>query len=113
MDQELLQVVATGLPSPGTPWPRCLCTYLNIVVEAGLRWLQVKVFEGQLHHIAFWDLQIPAADVIVGIWLGITGGPDLPKKGRTSWDRTGTDHSKKEEGPWETRNMPVNTINKL
>lgn len=101
------------MPSPGTPWPRCLCTYLNIVVEAGLRWLQVKVFEGQLHHIAFWDLQIPAADVIVGIWLGITGGPDLPKKGRTSWDRTGTDHSKKEEGPWETRNMPVNKINKL
>lgn len=106
-------MVATGLPSPGTPWPRCLCTYLNIVIEAGLRWLQVKVFEGQLHHIAFWDLDIPAADVIVGIWLGITGGSDLPKKGKTSWDRTGTDHSKKEEDPWETRNMPVNTINKL
>lgn len=99
MDEEPLHVVATGLPSPGTPWPRCPCTYLNIVIEAGLRRLQVKVLEGQLHHIAFGDLDIPAADVIVGIWLGITGGSDLPKKGRTSWNWTGTDHSKKEESP--------------
>lgn len=56
-----------------------LWTYLNIVIEARLRRLQVKVFEGQLHHIAFWDLDIPAADVTVGIWLGVTGGSDLPK----------------------------------
>jgi len=55
--------------------------------------------EGQLHHIAFWDVDIPGADVIVGIWLGITGGSDLPKK--LSWDQTGTDHSKKGKGPQE------------
>lgn len=111
VNEKPLYVVATRFPSPATPWPRYLCTYLNIVIEAGLRWLQVKIFEGQFHHIAFWDVDIPGADVIVGIRLGVTGGSDLPKK--LSWDRTGTDHSNKEEGPREKRNVPVNTASKL
>ena len=111
MNEQPLHVVATRFPSPATPWPRYLFTYLNIVIEAGLRWLQVKISEGQLHHIAFWDVDIPDADVIVGIWLGITGGSDLPEK--LSWDWTGTDHSKKEEGPQEKKNVPVNMASKL
>lgn len=56
-------------------------------------------------------MDIPDADVIVGIWLGITRGSDLPKQ--SPWDWTGTDHSKKEEGPQEKRNVPVNMVNKL
>lgn len=110
MSEEPLHAVATRFPSPATPWPGCLCTYLNIVVEAGLRWLHVKISEGELHPIAFWDMDIPDADVIIGIRLGITGGSYLPKK--PSWDWTGTDHSKKEEGPQEKRNVPANMVNK-
>lgn len=111
MNEDPLHVVATRFPSPATPWSRYLCTYLNIVIEAGLGWLQVKVPEGQLHHISFWDVDIPDADVIVGIWLGIVGGSDLPKK--FCWDWTGTDHFKKQEGPQEKRNVPVNMARKL
>lgn len=111
MSEEPLHVVATRFPSLATPWPRYLCTYLNIVIEAGLRWLQVEISEGQLHHIAFWDVDIPSADVIVGICLGITGGSDLPKK--LYWDWMGTEHSKKEEGPQDKRNVPVNMVSKL
>lgn len=111
MNEETLHMLATRLPLPATPLPRYLYTYLNIVIEAGLRWLQIKISEGQLHHIAFWNVDIPDADVIVGIWLGITGRSDLPKK--LSWHWTGTDHSKKEEGPQGKRNVPVNMASKL
>lgn len=111
LNEETLHMLATRLPPPATPWPRYLYTYLNIVIEAGLRWLQVKISEGQLYHIASWNMDIPDADVIVGIWLGIARRSDLPKK--LSWHWTGTDHSPKEEGPQEKRNVPVNMASKL
>lgn len=106
MNEQWFHAGVTRFPLLSPHWPRDLSTYLNIVIEAGLRGLQVKVSEGQLHHIAFWDDDIPAADVIVGVWLGVIWGSDFPKK--FSWHWIGTGHSKKEDGPQEKRTVPVN-----